>query len=1182
MCQDLWDKNSTIQINILKDNKISKRIIDYLKEESIELSSFKADAILKNNSFGVVFDIDGVPTSEKDLFYSKEYLTNAISISEHINELSLTEIMNIFVDLASAIYYLHLKGYCYTYLNLDNIYFTYEKGTIKPKLKDYFTLIIESNLLGNNSELVKPSKLTPVVYKKSHGNPFFIMEIMQGLYEKQLIYIRDNTGVWYIRVGEDLRYDNLDIPESIEQVFLYRLGNLDDNEKSILDLMSLFSNPINLKEYGKVFKINLEELENYLNQLVEKGILSKMYSDYGILYDFLNKILKDLIYNRLSIDFRVQHHKIIADYLERELKELKEEYLDELLHHLYQSDCKERLNKYAIINGRNKLKIKDDKTAISQLEKSLFYMKYNSDDDLCEITIEIARRYYKIENIKKLEEYLGKAEDLNVKDIDKIINIYLMRADYKRFTLESNTVKEQVDKVSVLIDRATDFETKLKYKFFSSFGKIMDKDYDASIKMLSEVIEEAGDKYIQIKGEAYRYLGRAYSRKYKLEGDRSLLDRAVQSLHESIQLFEITEDTKGLSYSLFLLGNIVYTYYRDFDSAFEYHYRAYELGKKYNYLSNEIMGLNNLGNNMLERYDFRMYRKYSMEALDRSLEMNFKTRIPLMYYHLTYASYYLSDYRSLETFYKLSLQNPFYREDGYKNTIFLNVLRLSAYGDYQGAYNSILKLIEISSAGYPELENYKILRKYFIELKLGLIDENTDYFDDILQGTLSFTDTQYKILNIYKTVVELYKRGRIRNSHKLFNAMADTFDESFPHEIKARYYYTKAVISHGEEKVGLLDLAEKSAKANSIKLLLIKIAIERGHGHFNKNNYIALSYYMDALDKINSLVSTIPQEYILSFINNFDYENIFRNMSEIKMRLFKNDDKIEVDFIKEKSLNKLKYLLVSNSINIIQNESFKKEIKNIYSQYYNDNIYAEGTIAKELKSDFKDNLGLVLKYFANIVLANNGAIVIEEDGEYMPIATLQEEFVVSKYISILDRAKDAKKPIGILNSMDIEADFPLTYISIPILDDISSTKILAYIYLETDSIVNYLNEKSIGKIQEMKGLLSIFLENYKLKKLSTLDKLTGTLTRRALEDKINESILLSNKMNEDFSIIMLDLDRFKSINDRFGHLTGDIVLKEVSRIVLDTLGDKYFLGRYGGEEFIIILPRVDKKESFFL
>ena len=100
--------------------------------------------------------------------------------------------------------------------------------------------------------------------------------------------------------------------------------------------------------------------------------------------------------------------------------------------------------------------------------------------------------------------------------------------------------------------------------------------------------------------------------------------------------------------------------------------------------------------------------------------------------------------------------------------------------------------------------------------------------------------------------------------------------------------------------------------------------------------------------------------------------------------------------------------------------------------------------------------------------------------------------------------------------------------------------------------------------------------NLELKKISVTDKLTKVFNREKLDNEIKKELFRSERTKEKFSIIMLDIDYFKSVNDSFGHQVGDDVLVEFASIIQTHIRRIDTLGRWGGEEFIIICPNTSK------
>jgi len=109
--------------------------------------------------------------------------------------------------------------------------------------------------------------------------------------------------------------------------------------------------------------------------------------------------------------------------------------------------------------------------------------------------------------------------------------------------------------------------------------------------------------------------------------------------------------------------------------------------------------------------------------------------------------------------------------------------------------------------------------------------------------------------------------------------------------------------------------------------------------------------------------------------------------------------------------------------------------------------------------------------------------------------------------------------------------------------------------------------------EELKDREKDLLEaNERLRYMSQTDALTGIDNRRHLEERLAEMFEHSKRLSEPFSCVMCDLDRFKSVNDTYGHAAGDAILKQFSQILMDAAREIDRVGRYGGEEFMLLLP----------
>ncbi|HEV3386636.1 MAG TPA: GGDEF domain-containing protein, partial [Gemmata sp.] len=98
-------------------------------------------------------------------------------------------------------------------------------------------------------------------------------------------------------------------------------------------------------------------------------------------------------------------------------------------------------------------------------------------------------------------------------------------------------------------------------------------------------------------------------------------------------------------------------------------------------------------------------------------------------------------------------------------------------------------------------------------------------------------------------------------------------------------------------------------------------------------------------------------------------------------------------------------------------------------------------------------------------------------------------------------------------------------------------------------------------------------------RLTVLDGLTRTNNRRTLDEFLARELIRSQRHNRQLSVLMFDLDRFKSINDTYGHLCGDFVLRELANLFRPFLREEDLFARYGGEEFALILVETHHNDA---
>ncbi len=146
------------------------------------------------------------------------------------------------------------------------------------------------------------------------------------------------------------------------------------------------------------------------------------------------------------------------------------------------------------------------------------------------------------------------------------------------------------------------------------------------------------------------------------------------------------------------------------------------------------------------------------------------------------------------------------------------------------------------------------------------------------------------------------------------------------------------------------------------------------------------------------------------------------------------------------------------------------------------------------------------------------------------------------------------------------------------------------VYSDVIGVINVTNKKKgkefteedVEMLKAVADQAAVAVNKAQLWDMAVTDSLTGLYVRRYFMVKLQEEIHRAERYNKPLSIVMVDLDRFKKINDTYGHDAGDRALKTISQFFQRNIRDVDAIGRYGGEEFVMLIPDADKEAAFCL
>jgi len=286
------------------------------------------------------------------------------------------------------------------------------------------------------------------------------------------------------------------------------------------------------------------------------------------------------------------------------------------------------------------------------------------------------------------------------------------------------------------------------------------------------------------------------------------------------------------------------------------------------------------------------------------------------------------------------------------------------------------------------------------------------------------------------------------------------------------------------------------------------------------------------------------------------------------------------NFFDKQTIDLLTLFSTQASIAIANAHLYSRERRRASQLEAINQIARQTTAIVELDELLEKVCQLVHEYFH----ADHIALLLVEDGalhlrEHKGRLTSMFETGASLPVNtgLLGRALDTGKPVlvtDVSQSAEYKSGFAETRCEICVPLTFLNEK-LGVLSLES-ARVNGFDETDLKPLEAVGDICAGAIKNAgfiaRARKLAYLDGLTGIFNRRFFELRITEELERATRYGHDLSVVMIDIDHFKRLNDEFGHLLGDEVLRQVSAIFLAQLRKGDIVCRYGGEEFSLLLP----------
>lgn len=1074
-------------------------------------------------------------------------------------------------------------------------------------------IILERFALNESADLLKNTlgigeivpRYAQYLIQESGGKPEEILKIIEYLYKEGYLYMH-KKGRWTLDISDD---SQLIIPSTTDEHIIKQLKMLEVKYKEPLEMLSCFSEfaPRSILET----LCKEDQLDAVLTYLLQANILEKRMLDFELGYSFNSIQLKKRVYSEISKDKKLDYHTQIAVSLKQYEIIYHNSIFDELIYQLIRSNQSD----FAIIEIIRMVDSLDNKSgekAKALLENAFKILPYTNDID---IILDVYQRILYIELLlETLEEDNQRYQDYIILGEKNQSQKHILHA--KLFQAELNYQKDDKTLFINQVEEIRQLNKEYRLVYFDVYCLtlmsnilIVTSKYDQAKKDLDMALSMAHQYKLKDQlGNIYNMLGvLAY-----LKSDYKI---AIKHFDNSYKYFMLDKDLMRANKPINNLGNIYVTYFNDLDMALESYQKGLDISTKHQLKKMQVIFNVNISEVYKEKYEYKKALSYILEAnrVAISISDNHKMAICQNLMGSTYLE--LQDYsKAYESF--------IYERDLYSQTKASNLQLSLAYYNFTARFYSSFGDWDKSITYYKKSEDlYKQIDKrqyYKIKFKIlltkylkneDLAKENIDEFINEYRQSIYVENYREAVLTVALLSLQKNNKERAKKYLALDDRVKGQSNVEYLNDLRLQ---AEILLNINKENLKVWKNIYKKELSNksSIFEILILNKIANLSSQLQKNQD-AVTYYIKSLEILYKNTIEIPGwDLKISYLKSRDSDYIKDQLEKILKAAYNLDiDSSRLDNFSEKedfeALNQ--YFDFAGILTYLKKEKYSHTFKSHINKKVK-SIDSLESLLLGFNVDHTYNLDLLINFIAKETLASQASIITysEKDNKYNLMAT------TSKNQNNLSRINEnifklaARSEIGLLARYDFES-FNSKLDTTVITDGMSATMcvairknnklkndvnrlnqknslddIIGYIYLESESVFNNFNEKTLKLVNSLAYLAYQNIEMQKLKLLATTDKLTGALTRKYFEQKFVD--LVDNKKADEntFSILMLDLDHFKKINDNYGHQKGDEVLNQVSRVIRDSIRSFDIFARYGGEEFIIILKDTSKNEALLI
>lgn len=1042
-----------------------------------------------------------------------------------------------------------------------------------------------------------PINFATALFKEGEGNPKYIEYTIKDLFSKNNLYIGEK-GNWFIEADS---YSDIKFAKDMQDVLIKQLQTIKEEYYEIFKVMSIFNDILSKKTLFKMMDKGNIEVGDILDKLIGLNLVDEKVTDWGYGYCINNIELKRLIYDDIIKEERIDLHNRAANILESFGVENYNSVIEELLLHLDKSNQSKRALRF-IFDSSETIKNKYSYTILYLWEKAYGIVK----EEVSEIKLDILKKMLNIYHLKgigeKIDQYLGQyqreSEELN--SYMHIINGKLLESEdyYKAAKLELGLkIAKEIEKIS---EENNIIEGKIisliiKSKFRSRYGTV--KNLEPDLKIALELSQAYGIN--QHKGNIFNLLGLNDFMNGKTEDALGNYEKSVYYHEKNGNFFDATKPINNI-------GNIYTENYGNDKKAMEYYEKGLEIAYKYGFREIEMIFLNNISEIYIRNYEFDKAMEYIKDSRKIAIEIQDINMELLTNVNVGTIQLITGEYKKLQETYN-------HLKSLHEIKGIINIEMDTQYNNFLGNFYGLFgnwndsiyysKIAADMCKGFS-LQEYLTAKSRIIYIKF-LRDEyfNKTEVENIrneYKKTQHINNRRFALLNF---AIISFISGDVKYSKELLEEeleLSNLYKNDFL--ICMREMIILSMDTRKSSINKMIDLKSKLSTINFFSMEFLCNAIIGLKLFKNELYEESIRCFLDGLDDIyNNILKLSNFQFQTSYIKSRKGDLLKENIAIAIKKSFNKDLEYSL-FTNINEENLYSYFDFTSIFEILDNEDISKLAK---LEYYGEAMKLNSVedLISNFTGDFRYNLDLIINYISKETLATIGLILSYNNDlrKFTSVSSIGNNLDYEFNLNILNLATQDRKGILINNKIkerpnkrykEFLTEDVKGIICVPIfvLKDNSKydndrrnnykyeEEIQAFIYLETDKSFNKFDSIRLEKIINLSYLIYTNLENNKLKSIANTDKITGLYTRKYYEVNLEQTLSELKLKDDMMSLIMLDIDNFKNVNDIYGHPKGDEVLRLLGLTLQNSVRSSDIVARYGGEEFIILLKNTNRDE----